>query len=60
MEERQNRVDEKPATYKKKGQMYLLILIGVIALLLTINMFYSLSQKKDDTEGNKQDKPARA
>ncbi|AVW74174.1 TrbI/VirB10 family protein (plasmid) [Klebsiella pneumoniae] len=58
MEERQNRVDEKPATYKKKGQMYLLILIGVIALLLTINMFYSLSQKKDDTEGNKQDKPA--
>lgn len=58
MEERQNRVDEKPATYKKKGQMYLLILIGVIALLLTINMFYSLSQKKDDTEENKQEKPA--
>lgn len=56
MEERQNRVDEKPATYKKKGQMYLLILIGVIALLLTINMFYSLSQKKDDPEANKQDK----
>lgn len=56
MEERQNRVDEKPATYKKKGQMYLLVLIGVIALLLTINMFYSLSQKKDDPEENKQDK----
>lgn len=52
MEERQSRVDEKPATYKKKGQMYLLILIGVIALLLTINMIWSISSnnkaKKDD------------
>lgn len=57
MEERQNRVDEKPATYKKKGQLYLLILIGVVTLLLVINMIYNLGKRDDKTEA-KQDNPA--
>ncbi|HGR4403651.1 TPA: TrbI/VirB10 family protein [Klebsiella pneumoniae] len=57
MEERQNRVDEKPATYKKKGQLYLLILIGVVTLLLVINMIYNLGKRDDKTE-EKQDNPA--
>ncbi|BBW89494.1 conjugal transfer protein TrbI [Klebsiella pneumoniae] len=61
MEERQNRIDEKPATFKKKGQMYLFILIGVIALLLTINMIYSIasnnkSKKDNQTQENSQPK----
>lgn len=55
MEERQDRIDEKPATYRKKGQMYLLVLIGVIAGLLTINMIYSIS-KNNKPQGS--EKPA--
>lgn len=60
MEERQNRVDEKPATYKKKGQMYLLILIGVIAGLLTINMIYSISQNNSESKEEKKPEPSTA
>lgn len=58
MEERQNRVDEKPATYKKKGQLYLLILIGVVTLLLTINMIYNIGKRDDKKEENKQEEAA--
>ena len=47
MEERQSRVEEKPATYKKKGQVYLLASIGLIAILLFANMVYNISSRKD-------------
>jgi len=60
MEERQSRVDEKPATYKKKGQMYLLILIGVIALLLFINMIWSVSSNNKDKKQDKEQPAATA
>lgn len=42
MEERQTRIDEKPATYKRKGQLYLIIAVGTIMLFLLINMIYNI------------------
>ncbi|ECV4289369.1 conjugal transfer protein TrbI [Salmonella enterica] len=42
MEERQPRIDEKPATYKKKGQLYLIVAVGTITLFLFINMIYNI------------------
>ncbi|WP_225760271.1 TrbI/VirB10 family protein [Leclercia sp. Marseille-Q4284] len=55
MEERQNRVDEKPSTYKKKGQFYLMIAFGLVGLLLFINMIYNISTstKKSTAEESK-------
>lgn len=59
MEERQNRVDEKPSTYKKKGQFYLMIAFGLVGLLLFINMIYNISTStKKSTE--EESKPAAA
>jgi len=56
MEERQTRIDEKPATYKKKGQLYLIIAVGAIMLFLFINMIYNIAthNKKAQTEAPKE------
>lgn len=55
MEERQERVDEKPSTYKKKGQFYLMVAFGLVGLLLFINMIYNISTstRKSTTEESK-------
>ncbi|EPG4279977.1 TrbI/VirB10 family protein [Klebsiella pneumoniae] len=52
MEERQTRIDEKPATYKKKGQLYLIVAVGTITLFLFINMIYNIvnHNKKEDVK----------
>ncbi|WP_145595559.1 TrbI/VirB10 family protein [Yersinia aleksiciae] len=52
MEERQTRIDEKPATYKRKGQLYLIIAVGTIMLFLLINMIYNIvnHNKKEKEE----------
>lgn len=52
MEERQTRIDEKPATYKKKGQLYLIGAVGTITLFLFINMIYNIvnHNKKEDVK----------
>ncbi len=52
MEERQTRIDEKPATYKKKGQLYLIVSVGTITLFLFINMIYNIvnHNKKEDVK----------
>ena len=42
MEERQTRIDEKPATYKKKGQLYLIVAVGTITLFLFINIIFNI------------------
>ncbi|ENK6081886.1 TrbI/VirB10 family protein [Shigella flexneri] len=52
MEERQTRIDEKPATYKKKGQLYLIVAVGTITLFLFINMIYNIvnHNKKEEVK----------
>lgn len=50
MEERQERVDEKPATYKKKLQYYVLATFGLILLVLFINMIWSLVTRHPATD----------
>ena len=52
MEERQTRIDEKAATYKKKGQLYLIVAVGTITLFLFINMIYNIvnHNKKEDVK----------
>lgn len=42
MEERQKKVDEKPATYKKKLQYYTFGTFGVILLILFLNMIWGM------------------
>ncbi|EOB0151513.1 TrbI/VirB10 family protein [Salmonella enterica] len=42
MEEREKKVDEKPATYKKKLQYYAFGTFGVILLILFLNMVWSI------------------
>ncbi|MFW5400285.1 TrbI/VirB10 family protein [Yersinia sp. 1252 StPb PI] len=59
MEERQTRIDEKPATYKRKGQLYLIIAVGTIMLFLLINMIYNIvnhnkKEKEDAPKATKQ------
>ncbi|EPJ5394368.1 TrbI/VirB10 family protein, partial [Enterobacter hormaechei] len=48
----QTRIDEKPATYKKKGQLYLIVAVGTITLFLFINMIYNIvnHNKKEDVK----------
>lgn len=63
MEERQDRIDERPATYKKKGQVYLIIAVGTITLFLFINMIYNImthnkKQEVDKSEPTAQQKSA--
>ncbi|CDH24124.1 TrbI/VirB10 family protein [Xenorhabdus bovienii] len=57
MEERQTRIDEKPATYKKKGQLYLIIAVGTITLFLFINMIYNIVNHNKN-EDVKKEEPA--
>lgn len=52
MEERQKKVDEKPATYKKKLQYYAFGTFGVILLILFLNMIWSMVTR------NSAEKPA--
>lgn len=58
MEERQNRVDEKPATYKRKGQLYLLLAFGLVGLLLFINMVYNMATSTKSSDKEVPAKPA--
>ncbi|EDF5275373.1 conjugal transfer protein TrbI [Salmonella enterica] len=53
MDERQTRIDEKPATYKKKGQLYLIVAVGTITLFLFINMIYNIVNHNKKEEVNK-------
>ncbi|WP_368904642.1 TrbI/VirB10 family protein [Proteus mirabilis] len=48
MDERQERVDEKPATHKKKTQLYLFLVVGGIFLVLLVNFIYSLSTRNSE------------
>ncbi|TDN48068.1 TrbI/VirB10 family protein [Scandinavium goeteborgense] len=50
MEERENRISEKPATHKKKGQIWLFGGIGFIALLLLVNMIYQMFSNDDSSK----------
>lgn len=52
MDERQERVDEKPATHKKKTQLYLLLVVGGIFLVLLVNFIYSLSTRTPTKTGD--------
>jgi len=47
MEERQKKVDEKPATYRKKLQYYVLATFGLILLILFLNMVWSVVTRSD-------------
>ena len=60
MEEREKRVDEKPSTYKRKGQVYLIAAVGIITLLLLINMVVNIASngKKAKVANNQPSQPA--
>ncbi|NQD64125.1 conjugal transfer protein TrbI, partial [Enterobacter sp. CM29] len=58
MEERQKRVEEKPATYRKKGQTYLIASVGLIALLLLANMIYNIATRKSKDDEKPVEQPA--
>lgn len=50
MEEKEKKVEEKPATHNKKAQVYLMATAGLIALALFINFLISVSGKKEVKE----------
>lgn len=60
MEEREKRVDEKPSTYKRKGQVYLIASVGIVALLLLINMIVNIASngKKAKVDSSQANQPA--
>ena len=48
MEERQEKVEEKPATYRKKIQYYAFGTFGVILIILFINMVISIASRNEE------------
>lgn len=60
MEERQEKVEEKPATYRKKIQYYAFGTFGVILIILFINMVISIASRNEEEpkENAKQKLPA--
>lgn len=48
MEERQEKVEEKPATYRKKIQYYAFGTFGVILVILFINMVISIASRNEE------------
>lgn len=50
MEEKQKKVEEKPATHNKKAQVYLMATAGLIALALFLNFVISVNSKKEEVK----------
>ncbi|NIH07059.1 TrbI/VirB10 family protein [Providencia rettgeri] len=48
MEEKEKKVEEKPATHNKRAQYYALGTVGVIALALFLNFINDFSSKKEE------------